>query len=346
MKTAIAQAALLFLFNVAAWSQCMTLMSIAVTPQTSNITTGSTQQFVATGTFTDGTITITTDLSPSVTWSSSNTLAATINSAGLATAVGTGGTTIQASRGGVTGSATLNSVVANFPGITYDMWIDFEHDTLGALVTAGELANSTHGAAGSWNTSQTGSHLTVVAAGEDPAHAITGDTGTRGLAYNLASSGQGWIQWNLPSDKHSLSFGLWYKTYQAPAWDEGPHFITLYNNAYGPMERFSDERSGVNNARQVRISPLDQAIPISDNTWYWFTMKWVQNGSGIARVYDTNLNLVGTVTFTDSINFPAQAILLGSSDAGPSRPGQAVYFDDLIIDYTNAAFPVLPKKIQ
>lgn len=75
-------------------------------------------------------------------------------------------------------------------------------------------------------------------------------------------------------------------------------------------------------------------------------MKWVQNDSGIALVYDTNLNLVGTVTFTDSINVPVQAILLSNSIVEPGRPGQTVYFDDLIVDYTNAAFPLLPKKIN
>jgi hypothetical protein len=245
------------------------------------------------------------------------------------------------------GSATLTSVTTNFPGIKYDMWIDFEQDTLGTLVTRKELANSTHGTAGTWDTRRTGSLLTIAAAAEDPAHAVTGDTGARGLVYNLGPGGQGWIQWNLPGDKHSLSFGLWYRTYHASPWDEGPHFITLYNNVYGPMERFSDERSGGTNQRQVRVSPLDNAISgIFDNTWYWFTMKWVQNGSGVAQVYDTHLNLIGSVTFSDSINLPVQAILLGSSISEGGRPGQTIYFDDLVVDYTNAAFPLLPKKKQ
>src|SRR5260370_25113346 len=89
MKKTIAQAALLFLFNVVAWPQCLTLVSIVVTPQTPTITKGSTQQFVATGTFTDGAVTIPADISSSPSWSSTNTLVATVYNAALATTIGT-----------------------------------------------------------------------------------------------------------------------------------------------------------------------------------------------------------------------------------------------------------------
>jgi hypothetical protein len=256
-------------------------------------------------------------------------------------------TAVGTSRHAVIESKPLRSAGPKYPGFAYDMWIDFEQDKLGSLVTARELAHSTHGASGSWDTSHARSHLTSAAAGEDPAHAITGDTGTRGLAYDLGLGGEGWVQWALPAAKHSLSFGLWYRTYRAPPWDEGPHFITLYNNSYGPMERFSDERSGFTNARQVRISPLDDSITgIADNTWYWFTMRWVQGSTGNAQVYDSNLKLIGAATFHDSINVPLQGILIGNSASANSRPGQTIYFDDLIVDYTSAAFPLLPKKIR
>jgi len=338
---------LALLLQLRAWPQCLSLVSITVTPANQTIAKGTTQQFVATGTYTNGQVTVTADISAIVSWSSSNSLVVSINSSGLATGLAPGGVTVQASSSGVSGSAGLTVTAVIFPGITYDMWIDFEHNPLGSAVTASALANSTHGTAGSWDVSQSRSLLTVVGAGEDPSHAVTGDTGTRGLAVNLVPGGQEYIQWNLPADKHALSFGLWYRTYQSSPWDEGPHVITLYNNAYGPLFRFSDERSGVNNARQFRISPSNSAIVgISDTTWYWLTMKWVQGGSGIASVYDSNLNLVGTVTFSDTVNVPTQAILLGNSASEQARAGQSVYIDDVIIDYTNTVFPLLPAKIQ
>ncbi len=81
-----------------------TLTSIAVTPANPSIGIGATQQFTATGSYSDGSQ---QSLTNSVTWSSSNTAAATIGSTGLASGVATGSTTIQAVSGSINGSTTL-----------------------------------------------------------------------------------------------------------------------------------------------------------------------------------------------------------------------------------------------
>ncbi len=82
-----------------------TLASIAVTPANPTIQTSATQQFTATGTYSDSS---TQNITTQVTWASSNTAVATINSAGLATAgTGAGTTTISATSGAVSGNTTL-----------------------------------------------------------------------------------------------------------------------------------------------------------------------------------------------------------------------------------------------
>jgi len=85
------------------------LVSIALVPATPSLPLGSTQQFTATGTYTDSS---TQNLTSSVTWSSFPTGLATINSAGLATGVATGATTISAADGAVTGSTSLSVIAA------------------------------------------------------------------------------------------------------------------------------------------------------------------------------------------------------------------------------------------
>jgi hypothetical protein len=84
------------------------LESIAVTPANPSIAKGKTLQFTATGTYSDKT---TKSLTTQVTWASSNTAVATISnttgSRGLATAVGTGTTTISATVSGVKGKTVL-----------------------------------------------------------------------------------------------------------------------------------------------------------------------------------------------------------------------------------------------
>ena len=81
-----------------------TLTSIAVTPANPSITLGTSQQFTATGAYSDGS---TRDITASAVWNSSNAGVATVNAGGLAASLAIGSTTITAALGGITGSATL-----------------------------------------------------------------------------------------------------------------------------------------------------------------------------------------------------------------------------------------------
>jgi len=85
-----------------------TLVSIAISPQNPTIDLGNTQQFTATGTYSDGT---NHDITTSVTWASSMGTVATISNApgsnGLATSVAVGSTIISATLGTISSSTTL-----------------------------------------------------------------------------------------------------------------------------------------------------------------------------------------------------------------------------------------------
>lgn len=86
-----------------------TLQSIQVTPGTPSLPLGVSQQFKATGKYSDNS---SRDVTSSATWSSSNTAAATISSSGMATAQGLGSTTITASYSGVSGTTTATVTAA------------------------------------------------------------------------------------------------------------------------------------------------------------------------------------------------------------------------------------------
>ncbi len=85
-------------------SEPVTLVSIAVTPANASLQAPATQQFTATGAFSD---TSTLDITKSVSWTSSDTSKATILNTGLATGVAAGLVTITATSAGQTGTATL-----------------------------------------------------------------------------------------------------------------------------------------------------------------------------------------------------------------------------------------------
>jgi uncharacterized protein YjdB len=81
-----------------------TLSSITVAPNDPSISQGGTQQFTATGSFSDGT---TEDLTAQVTWTSSEVSVATITAGGLASTAGQGSTMITAKMNDVSGTTTL-----------------------------------------------------------------------------------------------------------------------------------------------------------------------------------------------------------------------------------------------
>src|SRR5271165_5957224 len=91
------------------------LVSIQLSPQSVNIGQGATQQFTATGVYTDGS---TQDLTTSATWSSSTSVVATINNSGLAAGLFEGVSTIQASFGSVSASTNLNVTSAALVSFT------------------------------------------------------------------------------------------------------------------------------------------------------------------------------------------------------------------------------------
>lgn len=106
-------------------STSATLTAIAITPSSQNVIVGATQQFKATGMYSDSS---TKDITTSVLWTSSNSAIVTISAGGLAAALSTGSVSITATFGGnvgmnatltVTNSSSLMSVavVAGSSGI-------------------------------------------------------------------------------------------------------------------------------------------------------------------------------------------------------------------------------------
>ena len=81
-----------------------TLLSIGVTPTNLTISMGGSQQFTATGTYSDGS---TRNITSQATWTSSSSAVATIGTSGLAAGISAGTTTISVTMGGAIGATTL-----------------------------------------------------------------------------------------------------------------------------------------------------------------------------------------------------------------------------------------------
>ncbi|WP_229423181.1 Ig-like domain-containing protein [Telluria aromaticivorans] len=89
-----------------------TLASIAVTPSIASINLGGTQQFVAIATFSDNSTAV---ITRTAAWTSANTGIATVLNTGAATGIAAGTTTITATSGGKSASASLTVTAAPLP---------------------------------------------------------------------------------------------------------------------------------------------------------------------------------------------------------------------------------------
>ncbi|HVN21205.1 MAG TPA: Ig-like domain-containing protein [Dongiaceae bacterium] len=93
-----------------------TLTSISVSSASASVQAGATDQLTATGKYSDGS---SQDLTTTVTWSSSDTTKAVVNSSGLCTAGQAGSVTISAAYNGLNGSTaiTVNAPNATLKGV-------------------------------------------------------------------------------------------------------------------------------------------------------------------------------------------------------------------------------------
>ena len=152
------------------------LVSIAITPATPSIALGTTQQFTATGTYTDGS---TQNLTAAAVWSSGTPATATINSSGLAQSVAIGTANISATSGTISSSTELTVTTATLVSIA----INPQAATIPLGTTQQFTATGTYSDGTSQDVTKIGQWTSSVAT----VATISNTTGTAGLASTLGT---------------------------------------------------------------------------------------------------------------------------------------------------------------
>ena len=291
------------------------LTSMAVTPANPTNRVGTTQQFTATGTYSDGS---TQNLSSQATWTSSSTAVATINVSGVATGVTAGITTISAALGSVSGNTTLTiqppplaittaslpsgtvsapytTTLAASGGITPYTW-----SLAGGALPPGLTLGSTGVIAGTPTTAGT-SNFTVRAADAS----VPAQTATRLLSLTInAASTSGLIGNNTEG---TLTDNLWYNG----AWINAGRFQAGSNMVVSTMlakvvaipgkykcaiySNVSSQPSGLlgstaevsNPASGWQSFSLTSSVALTKGSYYWLAI-W--SGDANARVYYSGSN--------------------------------------------------------
>jgi len=182
--------------------------SIAVTPSTASFATGAAQQFTATATYSDNS---TGNVTTTAAWAAANTAVAIIDSAGLATGVAAGSTSVTATLGGVSGTASITVTQASGAGVNIPMFhVDASRSGLNpneTTLTPSNVSSATFGKLFSvlvdgyvYGTPLIMSNLTVngathnvlyVATENDSVFAFDSDTGAALWHQTLLQSGEG-----------------------------------------------------------------------------------------------------------------------------------------------------------
>lgn len=235
--------------------------------------------------------------------------------------------------------------------INVDLWETLDFDTL----TTGNLGSNDNASTGTW-TITGATYLSMQAAAERTLlgtinTSLNDASGSYGLRYvNSADFQAGYLKYEFasPSDHSPLSGGFWFYCTPAMVGTYGEHdLLALYTYNQSYYIKLTDE----NQLLLWAFNPADTystSISLSPDTWYWITWKYTANTAvnGFrVTVYDTSGNQVGTEKVRPTYNDTGVYEVNWGSFSGYSQSdATTLYFDDLLLDWTDATYPLGPGE--
>lgn len=232
--------------------------------------------------------------------------------------------------------------------ITVNLWQDFNFDTL----TVENLAANDHSTSGSWSIIDLNSRLSTNSAAEKVSSGtINGNldqSGTHGMVYESpAAFDPARIIYQFSTRKATASIGFWFKfpAEYVGSFEGGQPDILVVRNILGTNELYVKLTD--NNAGNIYLFTVESNysgnIPVDPDTWYWITVVYGPTTHRL-RVYDEEGNQVGSEQTRPGAGAEfeeASTVSLGSL-IGDNGGGGPFYFDDLVMDWSDATFPLGP----
>lgn len=243
------------------------------------------------------------------------------------------------------GNVYVNSALGGGPPPS--AYIDFETSSDGTMATPAILAASTHCGNGIWSSNimpLTG--LAISASGQKQLAApvtacgtqYSDAAGTRGLRYDISQTNQ-YASYNWSSTSNSASVGFYFMITVSDQ-----NFYTVLGIRAGGGDYAAAHIQGGGLALET-VTGLSNTIPVSPNVWYWITMQYNSGGTHYMQVYDTNTwALLGSVSRAATGNNQPISIDLGRPGSETGYPSAYWYYDNIVIDYLTAKFPIVPPS--
>ena len=240
---------------------------------------------------------------------------------------------------------------------TVDVYLDMESGSDSSLVTTGILNAATHGTGGDWSTTATS--MRVSTAFEQPlgSPVVAGGTtytdagSTRTFAFrNTQGRDHEYATYALTASTAKASMGCFVRMGNFTGATFGSYDLIAMEGDNGEFAVLNfQDFPGADFGWEIHTQAgVGNAIRIVANKTYWITMLWDKgNRQATLKVYDPiTWTLVGTSTLALQAE-NCTLVAFGRYDAHGTKPeadGLFHYYDDLMIDFSNASFPILPEK--
>jgi hypothetical protein len=247
-----------------------------------------------------------------------------------------------------------------------DLYVDMRAGQPGDAMTLQFLDAMTHGAGGTWSMRR-GPEKTETPLAEFTVSAgkgrLFGPVSVNGVLHNKVEDQRGWacelatrvrcVVYTFKAPKPAVSLGFFLEYHGTKQWtpldlvciNSVDDFVVMNTREHPltPGVRVHTGDRGPNN--EPKPSRAGPVIPLEDGKLYWVSMRFMQHGDSSLALFDprTFQQIGPTSTLTLTSNNPARMIMIGRCDNHPGAiPPTTIYWNDLVVDWSTARFPLLP----
>ncbi|HEV7404540.1 MAG TPA: hypothetical protein VGO11_16485 [Chthoniobacteraceae bacterium] len=252
------------------------------------------------------------------------------------------------------------------PPLVADLYVDMESGKPGDAMTTQLLDAMTHGTGGTWSMRR-GPEKTDTPLAEFTVSAargrLPGPVSVNGVLHQNAEDQRGWacelatparcVYYTFKTPHPAVSVGFFLEYHGTKAWtpldlvciNSGDDFVVMNTREHPQtpgVRVHTGDRSPGNEPKPSRAGPV---IPLEDGKLYWVSMRFAQHGDSSLALFDpkTFQQIGETSTLTLTSNTPARMLIIGRCDKHPGAiPPTTIYWNDLVVDWTTARFPLLP----
>lgn len=236
--------------------------------------------------------------------------------------------------GGIAGARRRTGGAAS---VAADIWQTFEFATL----SKANLEANDNNASATWVVYDSLGYLSTQGGSERATISNIGgvsDSGTLGLQRLYTTTVISSLECKFDADKDNISYGHWFK-FSANTSVNRNLIRSQNNSGNDSLEPITLRYS----TRYLGWSPSGNSIgaALTAGSWYWVTVQYNRNATSYLRVYDSSGTQIGAEATTTAPNYPVRRMFVFDYNAQTSDSASSS-IDDIIIDYTDATFPLGP----